>query len=116
MRTQREEFPALTPEAKECFVAAHKAAFPLLEGYEYDCSEYVRKGQAAFLREAMKQAVAVGTPGSWWLELKAIADNLHGPPPPPPTLAQARAADLDSPAGRDVVRDSLATLGEGVQP
>jgi hypothetical protein len=48
-------------------------------------------------------------------KLFAIADNLHSPPPPPPTLAQARAADLDTPAGRDVVRNFLATLGEGVQ-
>jgi hypothetical protein len=48
--------------------------------------------------------------------LQAIANNLHSPPPPPPTLAQAREADLDTPAGRDVVRAFLATLGEGEQP
>jgi hypothetical protein len=34
----------------------------------------------------------------------------------PPTLAQARAADLSTPAGRDVVRDFLASLGEGEEP
>jgi hypothetical protein len=47
--------------------------------------------------------------------LCAIADSLHNPPPTPPTLAQAREADLDTPAGRDVVRHFLATLGEGGQ-
>ena len=104
------EFPELTPETKECLVAAYKVAFPWHEGFKEDWTESNRKGQAAFLREVMRQALAVGTPGSPWLELKAIADNLHSPPPPPPTLAQARAADLNTPAGRDVVRDFLASV------
>jgi len=48
--------------------------------------------------------------------LQAIADNLHSPPPPPPTLAEARAADLDTAEGRATVSAFLATLGEGEQP
>jgi hypothetical protein len=48
--------------------------------------------------------------------LLETADNLYSAPPPPPTLAQARAADLDTPAGKAVVHAFLATLGEGVQP
>jgi hypothetical protein len=51
-------------------------------------------------------------------KLFAIANNLHSPPPPapPPTLAEARAADLDTPEGKAAVRDFLATLVEWVQP
>ena len=63
----------------------------------------------------MKQSDPVA-PGGRWGHLEAIAANLHSPPPPPPTLAQAREADMNTPAGRDVVRDFLAALGEGGQP
>jgi hypothetical protein len=110
------EFPPLMPETKECLVAAYKVAFPWHEGYKEDWTELNRKGQAAFLREVMRHALAVGTPGSYRLGLKAIADNLHSPPPTPPTLAQAREADMDTPEGKAVVRGFLATLGEGGQP
>ncbi len=105
------EFPALTPQTK----AAYLAAFP-------DTSDPFlhwgnRRCFSAFLREAMNQAF--GKAGAWdecWDELNAIADNLHSPsPPPPPTLAQALAADLDTPEGKAAVRDFLATLGEGGQ-
>lgn len=47
--------------------------------------------------------------------VKFILQGVYSPPPPPPTLAQAREADLDTPAGRYVVRAFLATLGEGGQ-
>ena len=113
----RKEFPPLTPETKECLVAAYKVAFPWHEGFKEDWTESNRKGQAAFLREVMRQARAVGTPGSPWLELKAIADNLHSPPPPRPTLAQAReAARQLAGADAEIVHAFLATLGEGLQP
>ena len=73
-----------------------------------------RRHLAAFLREAIKQA-RKDSGKVYWDELEAIADNLHSPPPSP-TLAQAREADLDTPAGRDVVRDFLASIPETVQP
>ncbi len=104
------EFPALTPEAERALREADRHLDLSKPGWH-------RRYLAAFLREAMKRAL--DKPGLWdesWDELKAIADNLHRPPPPPPTLVQARAADLGTPAGRDVVRDFLATLGEGGQP
>jgi hypothetical protein len=41
-----------------------------------------------------------------------IVWNPPPPPPSPPTLAQARESDMDTPAGRDVVRNFLASLGE----
>ena len=116
--SKHEEFPALTPEAKESLAAAYKVGFML---HDNDFTERNRKVQAAFLREAMEQAFASafskrGFVGCWGL-LGKIADNLHSPPPPPPpTLAQAREANLDTPEGRDAVRAFLATLGEGVQP
>jgi len=53
--------------------------------------------------------------GMEWELLEGIANNLHSPPPPPPTLAQAREADLNTPAGRDMVRDFLATLAKETQ-
>jgi hypothetical protein len=113
------EFPELTPAAKKSLVAGYKAAFPWHDGHKKDWSERNRKGQAAFLREAMKQTRKVYDlrPLSivWWEALEAIADNLHSPPPPPPTLAQARAADLDTPEGKAAVRAFLATLGEEEQ-
>jgi len=106
---KREEFPELTPEAQRAFYAADR--------FRVDLGPWwFRRCLAAFLREAMKQAL--DKPGEYeecWDELIAIADNLHNPSPPPTTLAQARAADLDTPAGKAVVRDFLATLGEGGQ-
>jgi hypothetical protein len=112
------EFPILTPEAN--------AAAIIGLGYSIDKINSVEIGLrnriefAAFLREAMKQAGVTSeirwTDGSMIGKLFAIVNNLHNlhsPPPPPPTLAQAREADLDTPAGRDVVRDFLAALGEG---
>jgi hypothetical protein len=99
------EFPKLTPEAWAAFEAFCRVVQtpPLPVTHE-------RIYLAAFLREAIQQArdqygiLCVN-------KLQAIADNLHSPPPPPPpTLAEAREADLNTPAGRDVVRDFLATL------
>jgi hypothetical protein len=113
-----EEFPALMPEAKGALKAGYAAAFPWHDGYKKDWTESNRKGQAAFLRQAMQQAADNDFFLSW-KKLRAIAENLHSPPPSPPsppTLAQAREADLESTAGRDLVRDFLATLGEWVQP
>jgi len=104
------EFPELTRKAEKALRTA---------GSHPDLSKpgWHRRYLAAFLREAMKQAL--DKPMGWgqcWHELKVIADNLHSPPPPPPTLAQVRAADLDTPEDKAVVRDFLATLGEGGQP
>jgi len=107
--SKHEEFPELTPEVERALREVDRHLDASKPGWH-------RCYLAAFLREAMKWAL--DDDKSWdecWEELEAIADNLHSPPPPPPTLAQARAADLDTPAGRDVVRDFLATLGEGVQ-
>jgi hypothetical protein len=95
------EFPKLTPEAE-------KALRELDRHLDLSKPGWQRRCLAAFLRKAMEQA-------RQWEHLEAIADNLHSPPPPP-TLAQARAADLDTQDGKDVVRDFLATLGEGTQP
>jgi hypothetical protein len=103
------EFPDLTLEALAAFKAGRAAAVVAVVPIGLDDRRYL----AAFLREATKQALAVGSPGHCWLKLKAIADNIHSPPPPPPTLAQARAADLSTPEGQAVARASLATLGEG---
>ena len=112
---QHVEFPELTPEARAACEAAYKAAFPWHDGYKEEWTESNRKGQAAFLLEAMKQAT--DSAGDLWkARLKAIAANLHSPPPPPPTLAQAREADLGTPEGRATVCAFLAALGEGVQP
>ena len=101
------EFPELTPEAERALREANR---------HLDLSKprWHRCYLAAFLREAMKRVL--DDDKSWdecWDELEAIADNLHSPPP---TLAQARAADLDTPKGKAVVCDFLATLGEGGQP
>ena len=112
MSTQHVEFPNLTPEAR----AAHDAAIDAIQSTTATISPNdLRRTLAAFQQEAMKQAMD----NSCILHvnrLRAIADNLHSPPPPPPTLAQAREADLDTAAGKDVVRDFLAALGEGGQP
>jgi hypothetical protein len=114
MRSQHVEFPALTPGAKKCLVAAYKAVYPWHDGHKEDWTGSNRRGQAAFLREVIEQAEGT-IASSTAAKLRAIADNLHSPPPSPPTLAQAREADLESTAGRDLVRDFLATLGEGGQ-
>jgi hypothetical protein len=89
--SQHEEFPALTPEAQRALLEA---------GRHLDLS------QPGWHRRYLANS------------LRAIANNLHSPPPPapPPTLTQARAADMDTPEGKAVVRDFLATLGEGGQP
>jgi len=111
--TQHEEFQGFTPETQ----AAVDAALNAVTGvgcYRTLSLNDLLRALAASLREAMKHA-GTGYKGTWWDDLDAIANNLHSPPPPPPTLTQARAADLDTPAGRDVVRAFLATLGEGVQ-
>ena len=105
------EFPALTLEAAAAVDAGYGVA-----GFAGSRSDRNRVLFAAFLREAMKQAYEHYGFDAQIVGLEAIANNLHSPPPPPPTLAQARDADLDTPAGRDVVRDFLKALGEGVQP
>jgi len=116
--SQNEEFPKLTKLTQ----AAHRAGCLAgqFSAIPPTCND--RRYLSAFLVEAMKQS---GVPlklqftdGSITSKLFAIANNLHSPPtqPPLPTLAEAREADLDTPAGRDVVREFLATLGEGVQP
>jgi hypothetical protein len=111
MKSQHVEFPELTPEAAAAVDAAN--ALPGAGGLPVSPGD--RRVFAAFLRELMKQAYERYGLDAQIVGLEAIADNLHSPPPPPPTLAEARAADLDTPAGRDVVRDFLATLGEGAQ-
>lgn len=105
-----EEFPELTPEAERALREADRHLDLSKPGWH-------RRHLAAFLREAVLQVF----PGYRGLpsrshSLLEMADNLHSPPPPPPTLAEARAADLDTPEGKAVVRAFLATLGEGVQP
>ena len=117
--TTHKEFPDLTPEAQ----AAHDAAVSAIQNGDaaaFLCARAtispndLRRALAAFQREAIRQAKR-----TYWHyvrgELEAIAASLHNPPPPP-TLAEAREADLSTPAGRDVVRDFLATLGEAGQP
>jgi hypothetical protein len=108
------EFPELTPEARAAFVRGYEA-----NGLYIYCISTPAKADrarfAAFLVEAMSRAQTAGVGGSAWQELAAIAANLHSLPPPPPTLAEARAADLDTPAGRDVIRGFLATLRGGEQ-
>ena len=105
------EFPELTPEARAAFVRGYEA-----NGlYISTPGKGDRARFAAFLVEAMSRAQTAGVGGSAWQELAAIAANLHSLPPPPPTLAEARAADLDTPAGRDVIRGFLATLRGGEQ-
>jgi hypothetical protein len=114
------EFPELTPEARRAFYAAEEAWQAFVPddrprvGLE---PRWFRRCLATFLREAIKQALDKPTGlEEVWDELKAIADNLHSPPPLPPTLAQARAADLNTPEGRRVVYTFLASLGQGGQP
>jgi len=109
--SKHEEFPKLTPETQAAYRAGCLAAFrnctnPLLIN---------RRFLAAFLREAMDQAWGNCGDDRWWDDLLAIANNLHSPPPTPPTLAQARAADLDTQEGIETVRAFLATLGQGGQ-
>ena len=110
--SNHEEFPAMTPKAR----AAYDAAVDAIQNMNTTISPNdLRRALAAFLREAIRHAGML----DWhlvWGELEAIAASLHNPPPPPPTLAEARKADLSTPAGRDVVRAFLATLGEGEKP
>jgi hypothetical protein len=125
------QFPELTPEAKAAWNAACIAGNVSLCFHGHIST---RRFFAAFLREAMKQALAsavsqrdvplnadqmlnalIEVRQAWDL-LEKIANNLHSPPPPPPTLAQAREANLYTPAVRDVVCAFLATLGQGGQP
>ena len=110
--SNHEEFPAMTPKAR----AAYDAAVDAIQNMNTTISPNdLRRALAAFLREAIRHAGML----DWhlvWGELEAIAASLHNPPPPPPTLAEARKADLSTPAGRDVVRAFLATLEEEVQP
>ncbi len=110
MSAQHEEFPELTQPAQ----AAYRAGCQAGQYSPTPLTIASRQYLAAFLREAIEQAKEHGIILSV-NNLLAIANNLHSLPPPPPTLAEARAADLDTPAGRDVVRDFLATLGEGEQ-
>jgi hypothetical protein len=105
-RDNYEEFPELTPEAEKALREADR---------HLDLSKlgWHRRYLATFLREAVLQVF----PGYRGLpsrshSLLEMADNLYSPPPLPPTLAQARAADLDTPAGRDLVRDFLASVRE----
>jgi hypothetical protein len=103
------EFPELTPETRAaygagCLAAPFSVTAPTLTDRRY---------LAAFLREAIRQ---VRRRRALFSELEEIADNLHSPPPPPPTLAQARAADLDTLDGIETVRAFLASLQEGGQP
>jgi hypothetical protein len=109
-RDNHEEFPALTPEAERALREADR---------HLDLSKlgWHRRYLATFLREAVLQ-VFPGYEGlpSRSHSLLEMADNLYSPPPPPPTLAQAREADLDTPAGRAVVQAFLETLGEGGRP
>ncbi len=110
MSTQHEEFPKLTQQAQ----AAYRAGCLAVPFSSTPLTYTDRLYLAAFLREAIEQATEHGcvlhVSG-----LQAIADNLHSPqipPPLPPTLAQAREADLDTPAGKATVTAFLATLGE----
>ena len=109
-RDNCKEFPYLSDEA----VAAYRAVFPCAVDPFMDHDN--RRNLSAFLREVMMQAAWQVDLGTAWAYLGAIAANLHNPSPPPPTLAQAREADLESPAGRDLVRDFLANLATETQP
>lgn len=110
MSIKYEEFPELTPKA---LAACNAACVAWQQQQQPSIYPADRRALRAFLLEAMKQA---DKSGFAWVELEAIAHNLHNPPPPPPpspTLAEAREADLNTAAGRVVVRDFLASLGEG---
>jgi len=83
-----DEFPPLTPEAKEILVLAFRVSHPwdtTTDHQERWFTESNRKGVASVLRGAMRHA------GSWQ-ELVAIADSLHTPPFPASSLAEAREA------------------------
>ncbi len=113
---EEEEFPELTQQTQAAYRAGCRAG-PFSPP---QLTIAARRYLAAFLREAMEQARYRFASSLWqdslWQELQAIANNLHSPPPPPPTLAQAREADLDTPAGKATVTAFLATLGEDGQP
>jgi hypothetical protein len=106
---QHQEFPIMAPGAR----AAHDAAINAIQNGNatISCAD-LRRALASSLREAMRQAEK-GYGASPWDRLEDIAGNLHSPPPAPPTLAQAREADMDTPAGKATVTAFLATLGEG---
>jgi hypothetical protein len=113
--SKHDEFPELTQQTQ----AAYRAGCRAGQFSPTPLTSFDRRYLAAFLREAMKQATD-HVPNGWetaflWDDLQAIASNLHSLPTLP-TLAQAQAADLDTPEGRDVVRAFLATLGQGEQP
>ena len=106
--SQHQEFPELTQQAQAAYRAGCRAGpFSPTPLQNID-----RRYLAAFLREAMEQATEHGCV-LVASDLQAIADNLHSPPP---TLAEAREAarQLAGPSA-EVVRDFLATLGEGGQ-
>jgi hypothetical protein len=110
--SKHEEFPRLTPEAW----AARDAGIQAIQSITATISPNdLRRCCAAFLREAMNQARDHYGFDAQIVGLEAIADSLYSPPPPP-TLAQARAADLDTQDGIETVRAFLATLEEGGQP
>ena len=100
------EFPELTPEVKAAFLAA--CSFPT-DLDQTPPTPFERKAFAAFLREVINQST---DPNGilFASDLQAIANSLHNPPP---TLAQALGADLDTYAGKHLVRVFLATLREG---
>ena len=109
-RDNYEEFPELTQQAQAAYRAGCLAgSFSVTPPTKID-----RRYLSAFLLESMEQAMARVrvNGGTAWINLYAIAKSLHSPPPPLPTLAQAREADLESPAGRDLVRDFLASVRE----
>ena len=118
--SKHEEFPELTQQTQAAYQDAYRAGCRASPFGPTPLPKNERRYLAAFLRKAIKQASkSYGYSKQQFSdELQAIANNLHSPPPPPPppTLAEARKADMGTPAGRDVVRDFLATLGEGAQP
>lgn len=61
----------------------------------------LRRSYAAFLRRDLAR------PWCQLLTSENVAANLHNPPPSPPTLAEAYAADLDTPEGKAKVRAFL---------
>jgi len=113
--SRHEEFPDLRPEIEAAMRAAAGPTAAIIVTF----GSRERRRYAAFLREAMRQASTfnghtMDLEGAW-VRLMVFASNLHSPPPPTPTLAEARGADLETPEGRDVVCELLASLEEGVQ-
>ena len=100
------EFPPLTQEAEKALREADRHLDLSKPGWH-------RRYLATFLREAVLQVFPgyVGLP-SRSHSLLEMADNLYSPPPPAPTLAAARAAGMDTPAGKAAVRDFRASVRE----